>query len=108
MSQTVFWAVIVGMALVNFGLRFIPLAVLSRISLPRWLTRWLSYIPVSVMATLVVGEVFRPEGAWIEGVLDPYFLAAVATGLVYWRTRSFAGATVAGVVAFLALGTVLG
>jgi len=108
MTQAVFWAVIIGMALVNFSLRFVPLAVLSRISLPDWLKRWLSYIPVSVMATLVAGEVFRPDGIWIDGVLDPHLLAAIATGLVYQRTRSFAGATVAGIVAFLALGTVLG
>jgi branched-subunit amino acid transport protein len=84
------------------------MAVLSRIDLPTWMRRWLSYIPVAVMATLVVGEVARPDGVWQPPLVNPYLWASVATGIVYWRSRSFLGATVAGVVLFLAFRAALG
>src|SRR5699024_9980625 len=45
-SSGYIWAVIVGMAVVNYAVRYPPIAVLSRLELPEWLRRWLSYIPV--------------------------------------------------------------
>lgn len=108
MSEASIWAVVGGMALANFMVRFPALAVLSRITLPEWLKRWLSFIPVSVMATLVVGSVARPDGVWLAPQANPYLWASIATGVVYWRWRSFLGATVAGIVFFLALRAALG
>ena len=108
MSASTIWAVIAGMALVNFVIRFPPLAVLSRAELPAWAKRWLSYIPVSAMATLVVGGVIRPDGRWLNPMSSPYLWASVLTGIVYWRFRSFLGATIAGVVCFLAFTALLG
>ena len=108
MSAGYIWAVIVGMAVANYAVRFPPMAVLSRMELPGWLRRWLSYIPVAVMATLVVGEIARPDGRWTVSPSNPYFWASLATGAVYWRFRSFLGATVAGVIFFLAFRATLG
>jgi branched-subunit amino acid transport protein len=102
------WAVIVGMALANFTVRFVPLALLSRLHLPVWAQRWLAYIPVSVMATLVAGEVLRPGGSWQNPLSSPYLWAAAVTGLVYWKSRSFLGATLAGIVSFLVFRAALG
>ncbi|MBF4509808.1 MAG: AzlD domain-containing protein [Aeromicrobium sp.] len=108
MSANAIWLVIAGMAITNFVIRFPSLAVLSRARLPEWLRRWLSFIPVSAMATLVVAGVARPDGAWLGPTENPYLWAALGTGLVYWRTRSFLGATLGGVVMFLALRALLG
>lgn len=108
MSEGYIWAVIIGMAIANLAVRYPPVAILSRLQLPEWLRRWLSYIPVSVMATLVVGEVARPDGTWLLPHTNPYLWASLATGIAYWRFRSFLGATVAGIVFFLALRLALG
>jgi branched-subunit amino acid transport protein len=108
MSAGAIWAVIAGMAVANFAIRFPSLAILSRTELPEWLRRWLSYIPVSAMATLVVGGIARPEGDWLPPLENPYMWASLVTGVVYWRSRSFLGATAVGIVAFLALRAVLG
>lgn len=108
MSSGAIWAVIGGMALVNFAIRFPSLAILSRAELPSWLKRWLSFIPVSAMAALVVGGVLRPDGDWQQPLASPYLWASLVTGLVYWRFRSFLGATLVGVVSFLALRLALG
>lgn len=108
MSSDYIWAVIAAMAVANYAVRYPPIAVLSRLQLPEWLRRWLSYIPVSVMATLVIGEVVRPDGTWLPPFSNPYLWASVATGIVYWRTRSFLGASLAGIAFFLALRAFLG
>lgn len=108
MSAAYIWGVIAAMAFANFAVRFPPLAVLSKLALPEWLRRWLSFVPVSVMATLVVGEVARPDGQWLNPLGNPFLWAAAVTGLVYWRSRSFLGATVIGIMAFLVFRAVLG
>ncbi|MGB4441466.1 MAG: AzlD domain-containing protein [Coriobacteriia bacterium] len=108
MTTGALWAVIAGMALANFAIRFPSLAVLSRKELPEWARRWLSFIPVSAMATLVAGGVLRPDGTWMASATNPYLWAAIGTGLVYWHFRSFIGATIAGIIMFLALRAVLG
>ena len=108
MSSAYVWSVIAGMAVANLVVRLVPIAALSRVALPDWLRRWLRYVPVSVMAALVVGEVVRPGGDWLVPWQNPYLWASVGTGLIYWRFRSFLGATIAGIVLFLVFRAVLG
>ncbi|MDO9107689.1 MAG: AzlD domain-containing protein [Coriobacteriia bacterium] len=108
MSDRFIWSVVIGMALANFLVRFIPIAIVSRVELPGPIMRWLSFIPASVMGALVAAEVFRPGGSWIDPVHSPYGWAALLTGLVYWRSRSFLGATLAGMLGFVALRAWLG
>jgi branched-subunit amino acid transport protein len=108
MSDTVVWTVIAGMAAANFVVRFLPIALVSRIDLPRPIMRWLSFVPVSVMGALVASEVLRPSGELRVWPVGPHMLAAVLTALVYRFTRSFLGAAIAGMAAFVVLRALLG
>lgn len=108
MSAAVIWATVIGTALTNIVLRLTPIAVLSRLRMPRPIERWLSYVPVCVMAAIVSTEVLRPGGHLIAPWANPYLLAAIPTAFVYRFTRSLFGATVAGVLAFLAMRYLLG
>ncbi len=103
LTQTTIWAVIAGMAAANFILRFTPIAVLSRVELHPILLRWLSFVPISVMGALVASEVLRPGNAWQPPLMNPGLYAAVLTALVYRFSRSFLGATLTGMVAFVLL-----
>ena len=107
-SQATIVAVIVGMAVVNFTIRYIPIAALSRLELPRPLLRWLSFVPISVMGALVATEVLRPRGSWQPPLTNPGVYAAILTALVFRYTRSFLGATVSGMVAYVALRSLIG
>lgn len=95
--------VIVGMALTNFTVRYVPLAVLSRFELPAGVRRWLSFVPISVMGALVASEVVRPSGEWRASLDNPGIYAAILAGVAFRFTRSFLGATVIGVVSFVVL-----
>ena len=102
------WVVIIGMTITNFLLRFAPIAILSRLQLPRPVERWLAYVPVSVMASITASEVLHPQGAWPLPWHNPYLAAALPTALIYVFTRSLLGATLTGMVAFLAFRYLLG
>ncbi|MBE0417630.1 MAG: AzlD domain-containing protein [Coriobacteriia bacterium] len=108
MSTTYIWAVIVLMAIANFAVRFPPIAVVSRLRLPEPFVRWLSYVPAAVMGSLVAGEVLRPGGEYLITLRNPYLLAALPTALIYQRTRSFLGATIAGMLIFVGIRALLG
>ena len=103
MSDTFIWTIIIGMAVVNFAVRFTPIAIVSRIDLPDPLMRWLSFIPISVMGALVAGEVFRPGGETLPPLTNPYLIAAIPTALVYYKTRSLLGSVIVGVIVFVTL-----
>ena len=102
MSPTLAWGLVAGMALTNIVVRWTPLAVMSRLQLPDVVRRWLAYIPVSVMAAIVAVQVLRPQGTLRFDLSNPYLLAALPTAAVYKLTKSFLGATVVGVLSFLA------
>jgi len=101
-------AVIVGMAVINLALRFVPLALLSNLELPAPARRWLSFVPISVMGALVATEVLRPGNQWQPPLTNPGVYAALLTMVVFHITRSFLGATLVGMASFVALRALLG
>lgn len=107
-TATTIWAVIAGMALINFVVRFVPLALLSRFEMPPTAKRWLSYIPISVMGALVASEVLRPGNEWQSPISSASVYAAALTMLVFRFSRSFLGATVAGMISYVAIRALLG
>jgi branched-subunit amino acid transport protein len=107
-SPTYVWTVILGMAITNYVLRAAPFVALARVDLPDWVKRWLDFVPVSVMAALVVSEVMRPGGVWLTPWDNPYLWAALGTGFVYWKWRSLIGATLVGIALFVAVRWALG
>jgi branched-subunit amino acid transport protein len=108
MSPALIWGLIGGMALTNIVIRATPISVMSGLELPEAVRRWLAYVPVSVMAAIVTVQVLRPDGRLSISLTNPYLLAAVPTAVVYRFTRSFLGAVVTGVIAFLAFRYLLG
>lgn len=103
MSSATIWGVIVGMAVLNYAVRFVPMAIVSRMELPRPVMRWLSFVPIAVMGALVASEVLRPGGAWQPPLTSPSVYAAIVTALTFRFTRSFLGATIAGMASFVLL-----
>ena len=55
------------------------------------------------MGALVASEVLRPNGVWTNPITAPNVYAAVITALVFRFTRSFLGASVAGMASFVVL-----
>ncbi|GFN22032.1 AzlD domain-containing protein [Thermanaeromonas sp. C210] len=94
------WLVIIGMALVTYLPRMLPLVLLSRVRLPDIFLRWLGYIPAAVLAALLAPALFLPEGK-LALAGNPYLLAAIPTSLVALKTHSIALTILSGMLAMI-------
>lgn len=100
-------ALFVGMALVTYLPRMLPLVVLSRFRLPPLVLRWLSFVPVSVLAALLAKELLISKEGLALPPAHPQLLAAIPAVLVGALTRSLMGTVLAGIAAMALLRLVL-
>lgn len=91
---------IIGMAVVTFIPRFFPLLLLSKKEIAPSLSRWMSFIPVSIFAALVASDIFFWEGTVN---LDPVSnIKLIPSGLVVLtalKTKSLVWSMVTGISA---------
>lgn len=73
------WAVMIGLGLGSFGLRFVFLGLVGDRALPAWLLRHLRYTTVAVLPGLVAPMVLWPSAT--GGTPEPARLAAAAVTL---------------------------
>ena len=95
--------IILGCGLVTVIPRVLPLALLSRVSLPDPAIRWLGYVPIAVLAALLAQTVALADG---RIALPPENLAGLAilpTLAVAALTRSMIGTVAVGVAAMALL-----
>jgi branched-subunit amino acid transport protein len=79
---------VLGMALVTFGVRYPVLALLGRIPLPERVFRALKYVPPAVLAAIILPSLVLPEGSLDLRLTNDYLVAGVVAALIAWRTRS--------------------
>jgi len=84
-----------AMALVTFLPRYLPMAVLTRLRLPGWLERWLSFLPTAILAALAA-QSLAVEGRAVR-LRSDYALSALPTAFVAWRTRNLFWTVLTGV-----------
>lgn len=77
------------MALVTFLPRVLPVLLLSRRSLPEPVERWLSYVPVAVLAALLAPSLFAPSG-WFNLAFseNPAFWVSIPVFVIAFFTRN--------------------
>lgn len=98
--MTDIWLLILGMALLTYGQRLLPMAGIGRVALPAWVRRGLEYVPVALFSALI-GAAFVPAEGWLDFTVDARLLAGLAASALAWRTRSSLLTIVGGMVIFL-------
>lgn len=103
---------ILGMALVTYLPRVLPLVMLSSRDLNPLLIRWLEMVPPAVLAALLAQELFlkkAPGGgkALFLSLDNIYLLAFAPTLLVGWFSRSFFGTVAVGMISVALLRLVM-
>jgi branched-subunit amino acid transport protein len=96
---------ILGMAIVTFLPRFVPMIFLSRLVLPENMRIGLGYIPVSILSAIVFPILFS-DGETI-GVTPQILLAAFPVFIFAWRVKSLWGSVVLGMLIYWGLGFIL-
>jgi branched-subunit amino acid transport protein len=87
MSQFALWSLFIAIGLGTFLLRFSFIYLFGKVDMPDWLKRALRYVPVSVLAALVLPALTSPTGTLDLSLGNVRLLAGLAGGLVAWKTR---------------------
>ena len=115
MDQNTITLTIVGMAVVTYLPRLLPLLILTRNgagqtdsaraenSLSPWVEAWLRYVPVAVLAAMLLPSLLVADGRANLAWDNLYLWAALPTLGVAWKTRSLFAAVLTG-MAVVALG----
>lgn len=97
-TETKIYLVIFGMWLVNYLPRMLPMVVLSKLNIPEPVIRWLGFVPVAVLAAILMPTLLMPEPAQqlSLGLENKDLLAAVPAFAVALKTRSLVWTLLAG------------
>ena len=98
MDQTDVFLTILGMGLVTYSPRLLPTLTLASRSLPPVVVTWLRYVPIAVLAAMLLPSILMPEGSIDLHFSNLLLWAAIPTLLVGWKTRSLFGSVVAGML----------
>jgi len=91
---------IIGMMLVTFLPRYIPMLIVGRVELPESLFRALRYVPVAVLTAILVPEALVRDGNIEFGLNNAYLYASIIAALIAWRFQSLLLTIGGGLVVF--------
>jgi branched-subunit amino acid transport protein len=91
---------VLGMGIVTYLPRWIPLILLSRRQLPEWLKQWLDFVPAAVLSALILPAVVTTGDPRHLDVFQPALLVSIPVFIFAWKTRSLAGTVIVGMALF--------
>lgn len=91
---------ILGMAIVTFGIRFSLLAFADRITLPDMLKQSLKYIPPAVLTAITVPAVLMPGGEIRFSLENPYLIAGILATIAATVSKNLLITILIGLLAF--------
>ncbi|NLF46329.1 MAG: AzlD domain-containing protein [Syntrophomonadaceae bacterium] len=103
MSSTSIFVMIIGVSLATLLPRILPIAILSRVTFPPLLIRWLSYVAPAVLGALTALSVLAPRGI-IDISIDNIFIWAFIPALfIAIKTRSLFWTLITGIISMALL-----
>ena len=106
MSLDTYVYLIIGMGLVTYLPRWIPLFFLSRRQLPEGLIEWLDLIPAAILSALILPALITAGEPRHLDLLRPELLVSLPTLLIAIITRSLGGTVIAGMLMFWIVGMI--
>ncbi len=82
-----FW-LILGMTAVTFGVRYPSLALVGKMDLPDSVVRALRYVPVAVLTAITVPYMLYRDAALTASYTNAYLIAGLFAVVVSWRTKN--------------------
>lgn len=92
---------IFGMMAVTFGIRYPPMAIIGRIELPKPALRALRYVPVAVLTAITVPAAVMPDDKIYIAFDNAYLIGAIVAIIVAWKTRNLLWTILIGMAVFL-------
>jgi branched-subunit amino acid transport protein len=88
--------IVIGMSVVTYIPRWLPLLFFSRRSISTWLKGWLDFIPAAILSALIFPAILTGGDPRHIELFKPEFWAAIPTLSVAFMTRSLAGTVITG------------
>ena len=82
------WVIIIISGVMTFAMRFVFLTPVMPAKLSPSAATAMRLVPIAVLWTIVVAEVFLSSGMIADFTSNPRILAAGIAALIAWRTRS--------------------
>ncbi len=98
---------LIGMGVVTYLPRWLPLFALAQRQLPQWLIDWLSLIPVAILSALIAPSLLTDSAPRALQLGKPELLVAIPTLLFALKTRSLGGTVLVGMGLFWAAKSLL-
>jgi branched-subunit amino acid transport protein len=105
MKLEVLW-LLLGMAIVTFLPRFLPMAFLTRRAIPEKMKIGLDYIPVAILSAIVFPLLFSPSHGKV-GFEPQLLLAALPVFIFAHRMKNLWGSVILGMLIYWGLGYIL-
>ncbi len=107
MEQSTIFITILGMGVVTFLPRLLPILVLSSKKLPPLVVAWLRLIPAAVLAAMLLPSLVISENELDFSISNLFLWAAIPTFFAAWKTRSLFGSVIVGML-IVAIGRYFG
>ncbi|MGB3159623.1 AzlD domain-containing protein [Carnobacterium sp.] len=92
------WFLILGMSIVTYLPRMLPMLILSKRTIPEKLAKWMSFIPVSIFSALVFSDIFFWNGSVdVNPLSNLKLLPSILTAIIAYYTKSLLWAMILGV-----------
>lgn len=82
------WLTIIACGIVTFLIRFSFIAIHGRVTMPDWFTRALTFVPIAVLSAITMPEILIQDNVVDVSILNPRLIAGIAAALVAWRTKN--------------------
>lgn len=93
---------ILGMLAATFVSRYPLLVLVGRVELPKRVFRALRYVPVAVLTAISVPPVLLPDGQFSVSFENPYLIGGIVAIVIAWRSKNLLLTIVVGMAVFLA------
>ena len=101
------WLTILGMGLVTFGIRLVPIVLLGRIEIPLVIQRALRFVPTAVLTAIIVPELLYTNDHLNLALTNARLLAGLLAIVVAWRTKNALVTIAVGMIALWVLSAVV-
>ena len=98
-----FWLIMIIVGILTFGIRLSFIVILDRWETPPILQRALRFVPIAVLAAIIVPELVMPGGSLNISFTNLRLLAGIVAMLVAWKTKNIVWTIVAGMGILLGL-----
>ncbi|OQY79613.1 MAG: branched-chain amino acid ABC transporter permease [Chloroflexi bacterium UTCFX4] len=92
------WLTIIACGIVTFLIRFSFIAIHGRVTMPEWFTRALMFVPIAVLSAITLPEILIQDGGINFSPFNARLIAGIIAVIVAWRTKNILVTIVVGML----------